>query len=333
MPLEELLNLNPSILIFPTLVIAAITLFIKLGVKIVPQGQEWTLERFGRFQRVLPPGLHLITPLLENIGAKISLREQVLDIPAQDVISQDNAMVRVDGVVFFRVFDSQKAAYKVEKLKYSIVQLTMTSIRTVMGELKLDGMLSNRDIINRKLLKVIDEATDDWGVKVMRVEIKDIHPPRDLQEAMSRQMKAERERRALVLEAEGIREAMVLKSNGKKESAILEAEGEQKATILQAQAAKECAFLKAEARERAAEVESTAISVVAAAIEKKGAHASKYFLTKAYIKALDKMGSAENSKTIFMPIEASQLVSSLGTMLVGAKDIAQKPTAKQAKEE
>lgn len=295
--------------------------FFSFTVKIVPQAEEWMLEYFGRFSRTLQPGVHIIIPFIHKIGFKISMREQVLDIPPQAVITKDNAILTVDGVVFYRVFDSKKAAYMIDNLRFAITQLIMTNIRTVLGEMELDSTLSNRETINSKLLSVVDLATDPWGIKVIRVEIKDIHPPSDLQEAMSRQMKAEREKRALILEAEGEREAAILKANGQKESAILEAQGVKEAVILKAKADKESAFLAAEAREREAQAEANAIQSVSNSITKGKDNAAQYFLSQKYIESLRDMASADNSKTVFMPMEASKVVSSLGSLVALGKDM------------
>lgn len=279
------------------------------------------LERFGRFSRILQPGIHFVIPFTDRIGFKISMREQVLDIPPQAVITKDNAILTVDGVVFYRVFDSKKAAYMIDNLRFAITQLIMTNIRTVLGEMELDSTLSNRETINSKLLSVVDLATDPWGIKVIRVEIKDIHPPADLQEAMSRQMKAEREKRAIILDAEGEREAAILRADGEKQSAIMEAEGEKEATILEAKAQKESAFLAAEARERAAQAEAHAIASVSEAIAKGKDNAAQYFLSQKYIESLRDMASSENSKTVFMPMEASKVVSSLGSLAELGKEM------------
>ncbi len=268
-------------------------------IKIVPQGEEWTVEYFGRFTRVLPPGLSFLVPFAEQIGARINVRECVLDIPPQEIITKDNAMVEVDCVVFYKIFDSAKAAYQVVDLDFAITQLTMTNIRRVLGEMELDSMLSNREKINASLLSVIDEATDPWGVKVTRIEARNITPHKELQDAMSRQMKAERDKRAVILVAEGDRE-----------SDILRAEGKRKATILEAEAAKERAFLEAEMRERKAKAEAFSIDVVNTAIGK-GGKASHYFLTRKYIDSMRDMANGKNNKTILMPFEATKAVGSL----------------------
>lgn len=294
---------------------------VAFSIKVVPQGEEWMLERFGRFTRILKPGLHVITPLIERIGYKISLREQVVDISPQNVISRDNVMVTVDGVVFYRTFDSHKTAYKVQGLGFAIVQLIMTSIRTVLGEMELDEMLSNRDRINKKLLTITDEATDIWGIKVLRVELKDIHPPRDVLDSMLKQMKAERGKREAIKGAEGVSQAAILKAQGEKRSAVLLAEGKKEAAVLAAKAEKERAFLKAEARERQGEAEAKAIEAVNKAIQKGDRKVVDYFLTQQYVQALPKMTEGKNTKTIFMPFEAAKLLSGIGSLAKLSKEI------------
>jgi regulator of protease activity HflC (stomatin/prohibitin superfamily) len=295
-----------------TLVIAIVVLavlVIYMGIKSVPQSEEWTVERFGKFTGLLLPGLNIIVPFVDRIGARISVREQVIDVPSQDVITNDNAMVRVDGVVFFQIIDSVKAAYEVAGLENAIVNLTMTNIRTVMGEMVLDGLLSNREKINATLLGVIDEATNPWGVKVTRIEIKDITPAPDLVASMARQMKAEREKRATILEAEGVREA-----------AILEAEGRRQASILKAEGDKEAEFRAAEARERSAQAEAAATQMVSEAIAKGDVQAINYFVAQKYVDSLKQIGSAENSKIVFMPLDSSSVIGALGGVAELAKD-------------
>ena len=282
------------------ILILAVALVV-LGAKRVPQGMEYTIERFGRYTKTLRPGLNIIVPVMDSVGAKLNMREQVLDVPSQEVITKDNAMVTVDGVVFFQVLDAPKAAYEVTNLEYAILNLTMTNIRTVMGSMDLDELLSQRDKINAELLHVVDDATTPWGIKVTRIEIKDITPPRDLVDSMARQMKAEREKRAQILEAEGLRQAAILRAEGEKQAAILEAEGE-----------REAAYREAEARERLAEAEAKATSVVSEAIAKGDVNAINYFVAQKYTEALREIASAENQKVILMPLEASSLIGSLG---------------------
>ena len=275
---------------------------------VVPQGWNYTIERFGQFTRTFSPGLHLITPFIESVGAKMNMMEQVLDVPSQEVITKDNAMVTVDGVVFYQVLDAGKAAYEVRGLQLAILNLTMTNIRTVMGGMDLDELLSQRDAINARLLTVVDEATNPWGVKVTRIEIKDISPPRDLVEAMARQMKAERDKRAEILEAEGDRQSAILRAEGDKQSQILQAEGE-----------KEAAFREAEARERLAEAEAKATTMVSDAIAKGDVQAINYFVAQKYVEAVGAFANSPNEKLVLMPLEASGVIGAIGGIAELAK--------------
>ena len=278
-------------------------------VRVVPQGYEWTVERFGKYIRTLSPGLHFLIPVMYGIGRKMNMMEQVLDVPSQDVITKDNAVVRVDGVVFYQVLDAAKAAYEVANLQQAALALVMTNIRTVLGSMDLDESLSQRDAINAKLLKVVDEATHPWGVKVNRIEIKDIAPPRDLIDSMARQMKAEREKRANILEAEGFRQAAILKAEGEKQSVILAAEGE-----------KEAAFRAAEARERSAEAEAKATSMVSEAIANGNVNALNYFVANKYVEALKEMANSPNQKMLLLPMESTGVLGSLAGIAELAKE-------------
>lgn len=280
--------------------LALAVVIVLMGVKSVSQGMEFTVERFGRYTRTLRPGLNLIVPVIDKVGAKINMMEQVLDVPSQEIITRDNAMVRVDGVVFFQVIDAAKAAYEVSGLDNAILNLTMTNVRTVMGSMDLDELLSKRDDINTRLLGVVDDATTPWGIKVTRIEIKDIEPPADLVEAMGRQMKAEREKRANILDAEGDRQAEILRAEGEKQAAVLEAEGR-----------REAAFRDAEARERLAEAEAKATAMVSEAIAKGDIQAVNYFVAQKYVEALKDMAAADNHKVIMMPLEASSVIGSV----------------------
>ncbi|WP_411033453.1 SPFH domain-containing protein [Shinella sp. BYT-45] len=294
-------------------VIALVVLVILIlfaGIKTIPQGYQYTVERFGRYTRTLQPGLNLIVPFIDRIGAKMNVMEQVLDIPTQEVITRDNASVASDAVAFYQVLNPAQAAYQVAHLEHAIINLTMTNIRSVMGSMDLDELLSNRDKINDQLLRVVDEAANPWGVKITRVEIKDIAPPKDLVDAMARQMKAEREKRAQVLEAEGSRNAQILRAEGAKQSAILEAEG-----------LREAAFRDAEARERLAEAEAKATRMVSEAIAAGDVQAINYFVAQKYTEAVAAIGKAPNSKIVLMPMEASSLIGSLGGIGAIAREV------------
>lgn len=275
--------------------------FMVMAVRVVRQGFVYTIERLGRFHLAAEPGLHVIIPFVDRVGQKVNVMEQVLDIPGQEIITRDNAMVGVDAVVFFQVLDAGKAAYEVANLYMAIMALTTTNLRTVMGSMDLDETLSKRDEINARLLSVVDHATSPWGVKITRVEIKDIRPPLDISEAMARQMKAERLKRAEILEAEGARASQILRAEGEKQSAILEAEGR-----------REAAFRDAEAREREAEAEAKATQMVSDAIATSGVQAINYFVAQEYTKAIGKFADSPNAKTILFPVEATQLIGSLG---------------------
>jgi regulator of protease activity HflC (stomatin/prohibitin superfamily) len=297
--------------IFGLLLIALAAVALWSTVKIVPQGYNWTIENFGRYTRTLTPGLHILIPVMERVGYKMNMKEQVMEIPSQDVITRDNAMVRVDGVTYFQVLSAAKSAYEIEGLEAAIINLTMTNIRTVMGSMDLDELLSNRDAINAKLLDVVDHATEAWGVKVTRIEIKDIAPPRDLVDSMARQMKAEREKRAQILESEGLREAAILKAQGERQADILRAEGEKQAAVLAAEGKKEAAFREAEARERAAQAEAEATRMVSQAIAAGDVQAINYFVANNYVKALEQIAKSPNQKVLMMPLEAASVIGSL----------------------
>ena len=283
------------------LLVILVVVYLITGVRVVRQGYVYTIERLGRYALAATPGLHFIVPFVDRVGHKVNMMEQVLDIPGQEIITRDNAMVGVDAVVFFQVLDAGKAAYEVSNLYVAIMQLTTTNLRTVMGSMDLDETLSKRDEINARLLSVVDHATSPWGVKITRVEIKDIRPPADISNAMARQMKAERDKRAAVLEAEGMRQAAILKAEGEKQAAVLEAEGR-----------KEAAFREAEARERLAQAEARATLMVSEAIAKGDVQAVNYFVAQKYVEAIQHLASADNSKVILMPLESSSVIGALG---------------------
>lgn len=291
-------------------------ILIMMMVKSVPQGEEWTVERFGRYTRTLGPGLNFLIPIMDKVGAKINMMETVLDIETQEVITRDNAMIMADAVTFYQVIDAAKAAYEVRDLQRALSNLSQTNIRSVLGSMELDESLSNREVINAKLLHVIDDAAHPWGLKVTRVEIKDLLPPPDISEAMARQMKAERTKRAEILQAEGM-----------KQSAILKAEGEREAQVREAEGRKEAAFLDAEARERGAEAEAKATQMVSEAIAKGDVQAINYFVAQKYTEALRDIASSPSAKTVMIPLEASSLIGSIG----GIADIAKAVVGKSSK--
>ncbi|MBS0504584.1 MAG: SPFH/Band 7/PHB domain protein [Proteobacteria bacterium] len=297
-------------------ILVLVFFYLATSVKVVRQGHEYTIEHFGRFVTVAKPGFNFYPAFFYRVGRRVNMMEQVLDIPGQEIITKDNAMVAVDGVVFFQVLDPAKAAYEVSDLYVAIMQLTTTNLRTVMGSMDLDELLSKRDEINARLLSVVDHATSPWGVKITRVEIKDIRPPSDISNAMARQMKAERDKRASILEAEGLRA-----------SEILRAEGEKQAQILQAEGRREAAFRDAEARERAAEAEAKATQMVSQAIETGSAQAINYFIAQKYVDAVGKFAESSNAKTILFPVEATQLIGTLG----GIGELAREALGKDAK--
>ncbi len=307
-------------LIAGILALVFVVLFFKM-VRIVPQGFEWTVERFGRYTHTLSPGLHLLIPVMQAIGRKVNVMEQVLDVPSQDVITKDNAVVKVDGVVFFQVLDAAKAAYEVSNLEIASIALVQTNIRTVIGSMDLDESLSNRETINAQLLNVVDAATNPWGIKVTRIEIRDIQPPRDLIDSMARQMKAERERRAVILEAEGHRSSAILRAEGEKQAAILEAEGE-----------REAAYREAEARERLAEAEARATQLVSDAIAKGDVQAINYFIAQKYVEAFRELATAPNAKFVMMPMETSGIIGSIaGIAELGKEALSKQQVATHAR--
>lgn len=295
--------------IFVVLAVILAIVLVFMGIKSVPQGMEYTVERFGKYTKTLTPGLNLIVPIVDRVGSKVNMRETVMDVESQEVITRDNAQVTADGVVFYQVLDAAKAAYEVNNLERAILNLTKTNIRTVMGGMDLDAVLSERDAINTKLLTVVDQATNPWGVKVTRIEIKDISPPRDLVDAMARQMKAEREKRATILEAEG-----------DKQSAILQADGQKQAAILQAEGRREAAFRDAEAREREAQAEARATAIVSKAIAGGNVQAVNYFIALKYTDALKSLASAPNQKVLMMPVEAASIIGSVAGIADLAKE-------------
>jgi regulator of protease activity HflC (stomatin/prohibitin superfamily) len=298
-----------TVLIWAVIAAALGVTIVRTAVIIVRQGYEYTLERFGKYQTTLRPGFHFIIPFVHRVGHKVNMMERVLDVPSQEVISKDNAVLTVDGVVFFQALDAAKAAYEVFRLEHAILNLTVTNIRTVLGSMDLDESLSKRDDINARLLIVVDEATTPWGIKVTRIEIKDISPPKDLVDSMARQMKAEREKRATILEAEGSRQAEILEAEGRKLAAILQAEGR-----------KEAAFRDAEARERSAEAEARATTMVSEAIGGGNIQAINYFVAQKYVEALSDFAKGPNTKTLLLPMEATGILSSLAGIVEVARE-------------
>ena len=301
---------------FPVLTVGLLVLLALIVVlstiKIVPQGREFTVERFGRYVRTLRPGINILTPFIETVRARINMMEQVLDVPRQEVITKDNVTVQVDAIVFIQVMDAASAAYRITNLDYAITQLSMTNLRTVVGNMELDEVLSQRDQINSRLLAVIDEATSPWGVKVARIEIKDLLPPPDITNAMARQMKAERERRAVITEADGEKQAAIARAEGAKQAAILEAEGR-----------REAAFRDSEARERSAEAEAEATRMVSEAIAKGDVNAINYFIAQRYVDAFAKLAESPQQRTVIVPAEMSSMIGSIAgiaELLGGARN-------------
>lgn len=302
--------------LFVIVFVGLCVLLVFKGIKSVPQGYQYTVERFGKYTNTMEPGLHFIIPFVDGIGAKLNMMETVLDVPSQEVITKDNALVKVDGVVFYQVLNAARAAYEVRHLEIAILNLTMTNLRTVMGSMVLDDLLSERDKINARLLTIVDEATEPWGIKVTRIEIKDITPPRDLVDSMARQMKAERDKRATVLEASGQREAEILRAEGQKQSQILEAEGR-----------REAAFRDAEAREREAEAEARATQMVSEAIAAGNVQAINYFVAQKYVDTLGRFANSPNQKILFMPLDAANVIGALGGVAEIARDAFDKKKA------
>ncbi len=302
---------------FAVVILAVVVFFILRAIRMVPQGYNYTVERFGKYIRTLEPGLNFLVPFIDSIGHKVNMMEQVLPVPSQEVITRDNAMVTVDGVAFYQVMDAAKASYEITDLHNAVINMTMTNIRTVMGSMELDNLLSQRDQINHSLLGVVDQATQPWGVKMSRIEIKDINPPRDLVESMGRQMKAERDKRAAILEAEGLRSAAILKAEGEKQSVMLQAEGR-----------KEAAFRDAEARERSAQAEATATQLVSDAISQGNVQAINYFVANNYVKAIEALAASPNQKVLMMPVDTTSIMGSIAGIAEIAKEaFSQQPTA------
>ena len=300
--------MNESTLILAVVVVFLAVVIVRKSVIIVRQGFEYTVERFGKYSTTFRPGFHVMIPFVNRIGQRVNMMEQVLDVPSQEVISKDNAVLTVDGIVFYQVLDAAKAAYEVFRLEHAVLNLTVTNIRTVLGSMDLDDTLSKRDVINAQLLAVVDEATTPWGIKVTRIEIKDITPPMDLVNAMARQMKAEREKRANILEAEGFRQAEILKAEGEKQAIVLDAEGR-----------REAAFRDAEARERLAEAEAKATTMVSDAIAAGDMQAINYFIAQKYVDALKEFATSPNQKTLLLPMETTGILGSLAGITEIAK--------------
>lgn len=300
--------MSGSTLLTFIVLIAGVIVLIKT-VRMVPQGFEWTVERFGKYTHTMSPGLHFLIPIAQTVGRKVNMMEQVLEVPSQDVITKDNAVVKVDGVIFFQVLDAAKAAYEVSNLEQASIALVMTNIRTAIGSMDLDESLSKRDEINAKLLTVVDHATHPWGIKVNRIELKDIQPPRDLVDAMARQMKAERDKRASILESEGARQSEILRAEGEKQAAVLQAEGK-----------KEAAFREAEARERLAQAEARATQMVSDAISAGNVQAINYFVAQKYVEALKEFATSPNQKLLLMPMEVTGVLGSLAGIAELAKE-------------
>ncbi|HHN68207.1 MAG TPA: SPFH/Band 7/PHB domain protein [Thermopetrobacter sp.] len=295
--------------IFALILVLLVLATLYMGIVIVPQGHHYTVERFGKYIKTLHPGFHIIIPWFDRISNKVNVMEQVLEVPSQEVITRDNAMVTVDGIAYYQVIDAARATYEVNRLEYAMINLVLTNIRTVMGSMDLDQLLSHRDEINARILAVVDEASGPWGVKVTRIEIKDILPPQDLVDAMAQQMIAERNKRAVILEAEGVRQSQILKAEGEKQATILKAEGE-----------REAAWREAEARERLAQAEAAATKVVSTAIAEGDVRAINYFVANNYVKALEQVASAPNEKVIMMPLEASSVIGSIAGISELAKE-------------
>ncbi len=295
--------------LFVLVLLAVVVFFLLRSIRMVPQGYHYTVERFGKYVKTLGPGLTIIMPFIDRIGHKVNMMERVIPVPSQEVITKDNAMVTVDGVAFFQVMDAAKGSYEINNLENAIINMTMTNIRNVMGSMELDHLLSQRDEINQRLMAVVDQATQSWGVKMTRIEIKDINPPKNLVDSMARQMMAERDKRANILEAEGFRNAAILKAEGEKQSIMLAAEGR-----------REAAFRDAEARERAAEAEAKATQMVSNAIAGGNVQAINYFVANNYIKALEALAQSPNQKILMMPLDATSLLGSIGGIAEIAKE-------------